>query len=126
MSRKADVSYNTLYAIVQRDNESVRPDILIKIASVLDVSVNQLLGISKEELSSKAYTYNVFGDIYTDEEEKKEGKTYSEIVKASDTSESLSKIKEYLNMLNYRGKVKAIESVELLTKVPEYQKDYFD
>lgn len=48
LSRMAGVSYNTLYAIVKRDNDSVRPDILNSIAIILDVSVNELLGIEKD------------------------------------------------------------------------------
>lgn len=45
LSRQANVSYNTLYAIVKRNNDSVRPDILQSVAKALNVSVDELLGI---------------------------------------------------------------------------------
>lgn len=70
LSRRADVSYNTLYAIVQRDNESVRPDILTRIAKALDVSIYELLGIDRKEFLDKAYTYETFGDSHPNKEEK--------------------------------------------------------
>ena len=34
-SKKAGISYNTLYAIIKRDNETVKPEILQKIAGYL-------------------------------------------------------------------------------------------
>lgn len=42
------------------------------------------------------------------------------------TDDSFLKIREYLNLLNNKGKEKAIENIELLTKIPEFQKDYSD
>lgn len=70
LSRKADVSYNTLYAIVQRDNESVRPDILTRIAKALDVSIYELLETDRKEFLDKACTYEAFGDFHPNKEEK--------------------------------------------------------
>jgi DNA-binding Xre family transcriptional regulator len=51
LSRQANVSYNTLYAIVKRNNDSVRPDILQNIAKALNVSVDELLGIKSANLN---------------------------------------------------------------------------
>ena len=36
---------------------------------------------------------------------------------------ALKKISRYIRLLNDDGKEKAIEQVELLTKIPEYKKD---
>ena len=36
---------------------------------------------------------------------------------------ALEKISRYIRLLNDDGKEKAIEQVELLTKIPEYKKD---
>lgn len=60
LSRKSNVSYNTLYAIVKRNNKSVRPDILQKIATTLGLSVDELVyGKSKDLLGNDMPTHKL-------------------------------------------------------------------
>ena len=48
---------------------------------------------------------------------------YNLTLKDAITSETLKKMSDCLELLNKMGQEKAIEQVELLTKIPEYKKD---
>lgn len=42
VSTKSGISYNTLYAIITRNNKTIKPDILRKICTVLDITEEEL------------------------------------------------------------------------------------
>lgn len=52
-SKEAGISYNTLYAIVKRDNETVKPEILKKIAIALNLPYEQFLQSISDNMFSQ-------------------------------------------------------------------------
>lgn len=58
LSKKADVSYNTLYAIVKRDNDTVKPEILVKIATALDTPLWHFMNIDFKDTANLILSYN--------------------------------------------------------------------
>lgn len=52
LSEKTGISINTIYAILKRDNDSIKPDFLFKIAKTLNVSPESIL-----EYAKKSYAY---------------------------------------------------------------------
>lgn len=60
VSAKSGVSYNTIYAIVSRDNKTIKPEIAEKIAKAFGVSVPMLLhaGRDEKEIIEEIQKYN--------------------------------------------------------------------
>lgn len=50
LSEQTGISINTIYAILKRDNDSIKPESLLKICNILDVSPNYILGIPDRTL----------------------------------------------------------------------------
>ena len=130
LSRKADVSYNTLYAIVQRDNESVRPDILIKIAKALEVPIWELYGVSPEddEVESGNKILDQAFKVAKDNLKK-------EIPDKQLLEQVISKVKKdyiytyeeviisNLNGLNEDGKKEALKRINELSQLEQYREE---
>lgn len=57
LAKKINVSPQTLYSIIKRDNMKADIDVLLKTCIVLDVSMDRFYGSYKEEYLSKR-TYN--------------------------------------------------------------------
>ena len=53
LSEITGISINTIYAILKRDNDSIKPESLLKISNVLNVSPNYILGITEVSKSEK-------------------------------------------------------------------------
>lgn len=120
VSRKTGISPNTLYGIIKRDNETVKPDILEKLSKALDVQIWELLGLEKSKAIDKAWTYKEFGDMYSDEKEKEMDKAILKSFQEKDRTERL--LKAY-NKLNVAGKKEAIKRIEELCLIAHYQSD---
>ena len=54
LSEKTGISVNTIYAILKRDNDSIKPESLSKISDALEVDPDYILGISREATKKKA------------------------------------------------------------------------
>lgn len=54
LAKETGISVNTIYGIFQRDNDSIKPEFLFKIAGVLDVPPESILEHAKE--GSKEYS----------------------------------------------------------------------
>ena len=140
LSALSGVSLNTLYSITKRDNNLARYDIIEKLARALEVFPGDLIPDEKLLNSAKfEHFYDSIKKLSNDEKQK-------EIVKFFDNyaaEESLyieknenhpddllkrmnayrEKIYVILSQLNDSGQKKALEQMELLTKIPEYRKD---
>lgn len=77
LSEKSGISINTLYSITKRNNKTIRPDILIKIAKALDVSPWEILGIDENDALDNVFNH----DIDNMDMDMEEYEIYSEIFK---------------------------------------------
>ena len=95
--------------IRQYENGKREPkyETLSKIANALNVSILDLT-LSKSKEPKYITLNNIQIDIKND---------------TADYEATFKRLVDYLEILNKMGKEKAIEQVELLTKIPEYKKD---
>ena len=130
----AGIPYNTLYAIVKRNSARVESDTLQKIAAVLEVSIGVLMGYEDERViipgrlkiivtddpARENYSYRIEA---TDEEAFAYG---VKILESAGTPLSeatpAGRIMAALDKLNDKGQSVAVERVEELTKIPDYQR----
>ena len=139
LSKKTGISLNTLYSITKRDGRMARFDIIKKICETLEVTESELLGFDVKpedyETENKRQNLRVY-EVHRNSDERNglittKG-TPQDLVRlfsgfdkiVENTIDSLRY--EYLSnfdKLNDKGKEKAIEQVELLTKIPEYKND---
>jgi transcriptional regulator with XRE-family HTH domain len=101
---KTEIPASTLYSIVNRDNAAVKSDILIKIASTLDVSVTELMGVPFAErfnIPKPGSPFDDFGSI--------DDKSHISII-------------DNMKKLNTYGKEEAAKRVEELTHIEKYSK----
>lgn len=139
LSKKTGISLNTLYSITKRDGRMARFDIIKKICETLEITESELLGFDVEpedyETENKRQNLRVYevhrnsdernGLITTKGTQQDIVRFFSGIDKFVDNAIDPLRY-EYLsnfNKLNDKGKEKAIEQVELLTKIPEYKND---
>jgi transcriptional regulator with XRE-family HTH domain len=93
---------------------SIPSPILNQLADALDVSVWMLLGVSKDEAYSETVNYNILGEIYEDEEEKKNGEILSKLVEMDKNKGKISKIvRKRMKVLNM-----SYEELSNLTQIP--------
>ncbi len=118
VSRKTGISPNTLYGIIKRDNETVKPAILEKISKAIDTPIWELIGIDRSEAVDKAWTYKELGDFCSDNREKELDKAILEGFQEEGRVERL--LKAY-NKLNIAGKKEAIKRIEELCLLTHYQ-----
>ena len=115
LSKKTGISLNTLYSITKRDGRMARFDIIKKICETLEITESELLGFDVKP-DGLITTKGTQQDIVS---------FFSGVDKLVETAMDPLRY-EYLSnfdKLNDKGKEKAIEQVELLTKIPEYKKD---
>jgi len=103
LSRESKVPHDTLYSAIRRDSNNMDYKYVRSLATVLEVAISVLVGMENME--------NYIDDI------KKELGNY-------DWSDEME---DELYKLNSEGRKKAVELVELLTKIPEYSRqDVYD
>ncbi len=98
LSESTGIPSTTLYSMIKRDKDDEKFDTLMKIGKAINVSLAELVG----EGNMVHYVDDVNKDLGV-----------------LDWSDELEK---ELSKLNSDGKKKAIELIELLTKIPEYLK----
>ena len=114
LSEQTGISLNTLYSITKRDSDRIDPVLLKKIAEAIGVSETYILNGTPR-----------LGEIVFD-------KSVKTIEIALDNSESLDMVLSLnamkfdllrlFNDLNDKGQQVAVERVEELTKIPDYQR----
>lgn len=77
LSEISGVSLNTLYSITKRNNKTIRPDILIKMANALEISPWEILDIDENIALDKIFNHDI-GTITLDTEERE---MYTEVFK---------------------------------------------
>lgn len=98
LANDTDIPVNTLYSMIKRDKNDEKFDTIMKIREALGVSLAELVG----EENMGQYVRDI----------KKELGDYDWSVEMEDE----------LYKLNSDGRKKAVELVELLTKIPEYSR----
>lgn len=98
LSESTGIPSTTLYSMIKRDKDDEKFDTLMKIGKAINVSLAELVG----EGNMARYVDDINKDLGV-----------------LDWSDELEK---ELSKLNSDGKKKAIELIELLTKIPEYLK----
>lgn len=102
----AGISYNTLYAIVKRDSNRIDLETLEKIAAALEVDIADL---KFSEPVAKAFKSAINGSGM---------RVFSELQKQESQK---SRLDEAYSKLNRTGQQKAVERVEELAMIPDYQ-----
>jgi transcriptional regulator with XRE-family HTH domain len=118
ISRKTGISPNTLYGIIKRDNETVKPDTLEKLANALGVPVWELMGIDRKTAVDKAFAYKFEKPQYADDYDKDIDKAILEDFQEEARIEKL--LKTY-KKLNNAGKYEAIKRIEELCLLDQYK-----
>ena len=141
LSEISGVSVNTLYSITKRDSLMSRYDIIKKIAYALEVSTETLTGQKIDESQTTLKNARLYEVIKKEEEAPRsiDIKKLNEALNISDdpkfnpelmniitdiANENLKKeeLNKMFDDLNETGQDKAVEQVEMLTKIPEYQR----
>lgn len=138
LSKESGVSVNTLYSITKRDNNMARYDIIEKIATALDVSIEELTGYSidynrVQEKTARPGITRLYDVIERDPENKSENGGITAMIRSIVENElqslgySFSPIQETIlentEKLNPKGQQKVADYVTDLAGNPEYRID---
>lgn len=141
LSQKSGVSLNTLYSITKRDSNMSRYDIVKKIASSLGISVEELTGYEIDESKTNIKNARLHEVIKRDNTQttdinkilnKMAGSAQMEFHEfqvpllaelLTEQDDKILHANALFEQLNEIGQEKAIEHLELLAKIPEYQKE---
>ena len=122
LADEAEIPYSTLISAFNRKSSSFSFDYLEKIAKVLNIDIDYLLHGNIEALPVDIIEPDGTTSSATLIRTANGGKLYlPETKDQKDEQEGrLGKLLTHFKKLNTIGKDKAVENVELLTKVPEY------
>ena len=120
LAEKSGVSVNTLYGIIARDNLTIKPDIAVKIKSVLEIDESIIP-------TTQNTKYNSIDCLQEHENEEPRKKHYSilEFCNTEDLMQTYDEnltllIKCYSCKLNKLGQKEAAKRVEELTQIKKY------
>ena len=120
-SKLSGISYNTLYAIVKRDNSTIKPEILKKIAHTLDIQLSDLFDIGDELI------YFNSEDGTRDTIVKDENGSLKQHIHLGNVSfakyplsENEFTIINCSKQLNPTGQKEALKRIKELTQLPQY------
>lgn len=128
LSEKSGVSLNTLYSITKRDSQRVDNWVVGRIAHTLDVKPTEILfdpiSVDLEKIKLAAAIQETSKAIGNSEiESKKLLEMVDEILgDPAETDDYMERLLFAFNSLNETGQKKAVENVEDLAKISEYQK----
>lgn len=105
MAELLDIPYST-YSNYENNNRTPDVDTLMHIAELLNVEVWDLFGVDENIARISNLDYSNKGDIMV----------------TTALSDAAVKAMFYIQRLNKDGESKALELLEMLTKIPEYQK----
>lgn len=106
----------TLYSFIKRDSETGNWELIAKICKGLNININDFLNYEIETFDSGEEFKNTWNEIAQNVD------TSCEYSKISYQSTTKTQLLDYFKQLNKTGEKKALEHVEMLTKIPEYQK----
>lgn len=117
LSRKTGITASTLYAIIQRDNLTIKPDIAQKICEVLEIDESTLINPQKAQITKEVFVQHQWND----------NSKFSilELLNAASLThnydDNLNKLIHcYTNELNDLGRQEAAKRIEELTQIPKY------
>lgn len=131
LAEETEIAPQTLYAIINRDNATIKPEILYKIAIALDMSYEEFLSriyhSNQDDYKEKYFRGNVDFLSMTDNEVDELISTlygnvsiYNELEREN-FFQSVKKIIDYLTKLSPYGRDEAVKRVEELTHIFQYQ-----
>lgn len=131
LAETTKIAPQTLYAIINRDNATVKPEILYKISSALNMSYEEFLSKiyhnAQNDYMEKYFSGNVnFLSMTDDEVDKLISSLYGNIsirdeLEREKFFQSIKKIIDSLLKLSMIGQDEAVKRVEELTQVFLYQ-----
>lgn len=133
LSKKAGISYNTLYAIVKRDSMRVTPETIQAVADALDTTWNEIVGFEDEdtafealqdEITDKMVGMSANGKLIS--VSKRSINQFFNLASIPETKEILQNLLTQFSHLNTTGQRIAAQRVEELSKIPEYRNDSGD
>ena len=117
LAAKSGISVNTLYAIIQRDNLTIKPDIAHEICNVLEIDESALINPQKAQSTKGVIVQHQWND----------NSKFSilELLNAASLThaydDNLNKLIHcYTDKLNDLGKQEAVKRIEELTQIPKY------
>lgn len=132
-AKKAGISYNTLYAIVKRDNETIKPEIMKKISAALNLPYDYFLQNISDNLFSDLIAHvdslydkdSSFNDISKEEWQFLFTLSHSlqlttDELKKEKCQWATMQILNALSKLSLIGISEAVKRVEELTHIPPY------
>jgi len=130
LARISGIAPQTIYAIIKRDNDTVKPEILNKLTKTLEIPPWELMGISAEDdevvMGNKALEYAIAS--VTDKLKKESqfnDQALDNAIKKAKNEWRLSyeeAIAEKISMLNEDGKKEALKRITELSQLREYKK----
>ena len=119
LAAKAEVPYNTLYAIVKRKSSRIDVKTLRRVANALEVSIDELEPFTPNLMrfnADEAWVVNPrFDTVITTRMIDADSKEARKAAK-----DDVLRLLKSFDMLDEDGQKKAIELLDILTKVPEY------
>jgi len=144
LSKKSGIPKSTLYSLISRKSKAISHENIMKISEAFEVTSDYLMGWTKDK-SGQVHHFvpSPHKDmspeeefLYAQEIVERAAKAASDLDKKRLDTLSLigedaiknilpipDKLISYSSQLNEAGQQKAIEQMELLTKIPEYQKE---
>lgn len=119
------ISKNTLYGITKRDSDNITFENLQKIADALDMTVDEFIGYD----TTKSIDENMKDGFYYVDIDGKVVHIPPERIRSNQpvfNQKQERRLNSYKKLLNEKGLNKALEQMELLTKIPEYRRDTAD
>lgn len=105
MAQLLSIPYST-YSNYENNNRTPTSDTLLRISEVLGVGIWDLLGVDERIAEVSHLKYSDDGEVFV----------------TTAVSEKIVIIMHLLLTLNDNGQSKALEHIELLAKIPEFQK----
>lgn len=120
LAAKAGVPYNTLYAIVKRKSSRIDGKTLRRVADALEVSIDELEPFTPKVMRLDADESWVVGSRFdTVVTTRMVDADTREARKAA--KDDVLRLLQFFDLLDGKGQTKAVELMELLSKVPEYR-----
>lgn len=117
LADNSGVSVHTLYGIIKRDNQTVKPDILEKISNSLNISAMALYD-----------NIQAVNELFPDTESIRTDDNFEDSLKllfqddVDQLGELENKILEAFSKLNEEGKIECLKRVEELSYIPQYSR----
>ena len=119
LSRASNVSPQSIYAIIKRDNKTIQPEIAAAICKAIEIPVTQLMSL--EDFATSIAAVEIKNQqLNYDNEERHELLIYYYDLLQRTGRDALMDILSDLRVLNNKGLREAVKRVSELAELPQY------